>query len=142
MSCRSEVWVRLHEGGRIPEKHGEWYDLATARDVVMKPLEFKLISLGVSMRLPEGFYAMVVPRSSTCMKWGVMQANSIGIIENDYCGDNDVWMFPAVAIRDTFIPAGTRICQFRLVKQEAPVEFVEVSSLGAPDRGGFGSTGE
>lgn len=137
-----EVKVRLHEGGSMPERHGEWYDLSTAHDVMMKPLEFRLISLGVSMQLPEGYYAVMAPRSSTARKWGIIQGNSIGVIENAYCGDNDVWQFPAVAIRSTFIPAGTRICQFRLVKQEEPVEFQPVEHLYAQDRGGIGSTGD
>lgn len=93
------------------------------------------------MELPEGYYAQVVPRSSTCKNWGIIMANSVGIIENTYCGDNDVWGFPAIAIRETAIPKGTRICQFRLCKKEVMPEFVAVESLGNPDRGGWGSTG-
>lgn len=136
-----DVRVKLC-GGMMPEKHGEWYDLATAEDVIMEPLEYRLISLGVAMELPLGYYAMVAPRSSTAGKWGILQANGVGVIENDYNGDSDVWRFPAVAFRKTFIPSGTRICQFRLVKQERPVDFVVVEKLGNDDRGGFGSTGE
>ena len=135
------VKINTH-GNPIPESHGEWVDLRTAEDVALEPLEFKIISLGVSMELPEGHYAEVAPRSSTCKNWGVIMANSIGIIENDYCGDNDIWGFPAVAIRHTEIPAGTRICQFRLVKKAECVQFESVEFLGNPDRGGFGSTGK
>ena len=126
----------------MPEIHGEWIDLHTAEDAELNPLEFKIISLGISMELPEGYYAQVVPRSSTCKNFGVIMANSMGIIENSYCGDNDIWGFPAVAIRQTVIPKGTRICQFRLVKQSETVEFEQVESLGNADRGGFGSTGK
>lgn len=135
------IKINTH-GNPIPESHGEWIDLRTAEDVVLEPLEFKVISLGVSMELPDGYYAEVAPRSSTCKNFGVIMANSIGIIENTYCGDNDIWRFPAVAIRHTEIPSGTRICQFRLVKKAESVQFEPVEFLGNPDRGGFGSTGK
>lgn len=65
----------------------------------------------------------------------------MGVIENTYCGDNDVWGFPAVAIRHTEIPKGTRICQFRIVEKAPKVELKQVESLGNPNRGGWGSTG-
>lgn len=103
--------------------------------------EFKLVSLGVSMELPEGYYALVVPRSSTAKNFGVIMANSMGVIENEYCGDDDVWHFPALAFRGTIIPVGARICQFQLMKQAEPVEFESVPRLGNKNRGGFGSTG-
>ena len=136
-----KIKINTH-GNKLPETHGEWTDLATAEDVTLSAFGgVAIISLGISMELPEGYYAEMLPRSSTCKKFGVIMANSMGIIENDYNGDNDIWGFPAVAIRDTFIPKGTRICQFRLVKQSLPVEFEQVESLGNDDRGGFGSTG-
>lgn len=134
------IKINTH-GGPMPERHGEWIDLSTATPVFLKSLEYKRISLGVSMELPEGYYAEVVPRSSTCEKWGIILANSMGVIENDYSGDEDIWQFPAVAIRETYIPGGTRICQFRLVKQQEEVELEPVDSLGNKNRGGFGSTG-
>lgn len=136
-----KVRINTH-GNPMPVKHGEWIDLATAEEVQLLALEFKQISLGVSMELPEGYYAEILPRSSTCKKFGIISANSVGIIEHDYCGDNDIWGFPAVAVRPTIIPKGTRICQFRIVKQNEPVEFEPVELLGNPDRGGFGSTGD
>lgn len=136
-----KVRINTH-GGPLPEQRGEWVDLYTAQDVYLRKGDFKLISLGVSMQLPEGFYAHVVPRSSTAKKWGILQANSMGVIESDFKGDNDVWGFPALAFRSTFIPRHTRICQFRLVKQAPPVEFEQVESLGNADRGGWGSTGD
>lgn len=134
------VKINTH-GGPVPVSHGEWVDLYTAEDVSLDTLELKRISLGVSMELPEGYYAHVVPRSSACEKWGIIMGNSMGVIENRYCGDGDIWGFPAVAIRPTTIPKGTRICQFRLVKQAEPVVFEQVESLGNKDRGGWGSTG-
>ena len=121
---------------------GNWIDLRVAQDVEMKAGEFRVISLGVSMKLPEGYEAHLVPRSSTFKKWGILQVNSMGVIDNSYCGDNDVWGFPALAVRDTVIRRGDRICQFRIQRVMEPVEFVEVERLDAPDRGGFGSTGE
>lgn len=135
-----KVRINTH-GMKLPESHGEWVDLSTAEDVELEPLGFKIISLGVAMELPEGYYAQLVPRSSTCKNHGIIMANSIGIIENSFSGNNDIWGFPAVAIRHTRIPKGTRICQFRLVKREVSVEFEQVDDLGNPDRGGWGSTG-
>lgn len=135
-----KVRINTH-GNPLPESHGEWVDLHTAEDVELEPLGFKIISLGVAMELPKGYYAQVVPRSSTCKNFGVIMANSMGIIENSYNGDSDCWGFPAVAIRRTKIPKGTRICQFRLVKQDEAIEFEQVESLGNKSRGGFGSTG-
>lgn len=136
-----KVRINTH-GNELPVCHGEWIDLYTAEDVVMDPLDFKIISLGVSMELPEGYYANILPRSSTCKNHGIIMANSMAVIEHDFCGDGDVWGFPAVAIRHTEIPKGTRICQFRLMRQGESVEFEQVESLGNPDRGGWGSTGE
>ena len=135
-----KIKINTH-GGPMPERHGEWIDLSTATPVFLKPLEYKRISFGVSMELPDGYYAEVVPRSSTCEKWGVIMGNSMDVIENDYNGDDDIWQFPALAIRETYIPEGTRICQFRLVKQQEEIELEQVNSLGNKNRGGFGSTG-
>ena len=135
-----KVRINTH-GNPLPESHGEWIDLRTAEEVHLQPLEFKIISLGVSMELPKGYYAHMVPRSSTCKNFGIIQANSMGVFENDFNGDGDIWGFPAVAIRETTIPAGSRICQFRLVKCAETVEFEPVESLGNVDRGGWGSTG-
>lgn len=138
------IKIKYHNKGiekmaQIP--NGDWIDLRAAETVAMKAGEFKLISLGVSMKLPDGYEAHVVPRSSTFKKWGVLQTNSMGVIDNSYCGENDIWRFPALAMRDTFIEEGDRICQFRIVKKMEPVEFVEVEHMDDADRGGFGSTG-
>lgn len=137
---KMNIKINTH-GNPMPEVHGEWVDLFTAEDVMMTAGEARIISLGVSMQLPKGYYAQLLPRSSTCMKWGIQMGCSIGIIENSYCGDNDIWGFPAVAFRDTMIPAGTRIAQFTPVKQAETIDFQQTECLGNPDRGGFGSTG-
>ena len=121
--------------------NGDWIDLRAAEDVSLKAGEFKLINLGVSMKLPDGYEAHIVPRSSTFKTWNIIQTNHMGVIDNSYSGDNDVWMFPALAMRDTEIKENDRICQFRIVEKQPSVEFVEVEKLGGEDRGGFGSTG-
>jgi len=139
-----KIFVRYH--GDVPPlkklPQGDWIDLRAAEETKMQAGEFRLISLGVSMRLPEGYEAHIVPRSSTFKKWGVLQANSLGVIDESYCGDGDIWYFPALAMRDTVIHKGDRICQFRIVKKMPEVEMETVSFLSAPDRGGIGSTGE
>lgn len=121
---------------------GDWIDLRAAETVAMNTGDFKLISLGVSMKLPEGYEAHIVPRSSTFKTWGVIQTNSMGIIDNSYSGTNDIWRFPAYATRDTQIKVNDRLCQFRIVKKQPKVELVEVDKLDDIDRGGFGSTGK
>lgn len=121
---------------------GDWIDLRAAETVAMNTGDFKLISLGVSMKLPEGYEAHIVPRSSTFKTWGVIQTNSMGIIDNSYSGTNDIWRFPAYATRDTQIKVNDRLCQFRIVKKQPKVELIEVDKLDDIDRGGFGSTGK
>lgn len=120
---------------------GDWIDLRASEDVELKQFEYKLIPLGVAMQLPEGFEANVVPRSSTFKNFGILQTNSFGVIDESYCGDNDQWHFPAIAMRDTVIKKGDRICQFRINRKMSEVEFIEVEVLGNEDRNGFGSTG-
>ena len=120
---------------------GDWIDLRSAKTVELKAFECKAIPLGVGMILPEGYEAHIAPRSSTYKKWGIIEANSIGIIDNSYSGDNDQWHFSALAIRDTVINKGDRICQFRIMKKQPKITFVEVEHLNDVDRGGFGSTG-
>ena len=124
----------------INEK-GDWIDLRAAKDVDMTAGDYFLIPLGVSMKLPEGYEAHVVPRSSTFKKWGIIQANHMGVIDNSYSGDEDQWHFPAIALRTTHILKNDRICQFRLVKNQEPIEFIETDHLDNINRGGFGSTG-
>ena len=120
---------------------GDWIDLRAAETVAMNTGDFKLISLGVSMKLPDDYEAHVVPRSSTFKKWGVLQTNSMGVIANSYSGTNDIWRFPALAMRDTVINKNDRICQFRIMKRQPTIEFEKVDTLDSVDRGGFGSTG-
>lgn len=121
---------------------GDWIDLRAGETVRLKKGEFKLISLGISIKLPDGYEAHIVPRSSTFKNFGIIQTNHCGIIDNSYSGSNDIWMFPAYALRDTVINEDDRICQFRIMKKMPNVKFVEVDILDEVDRGGFGSTGK
>jgi dUTP pyrophosphatase len=124
-----------------PISKGDWIDLRAAQKVELKAGEFKLIPLGVAMQPPREYEAHVCPRSSTFKNFGVIQTNSMGIIDNSYCGDNDQWFYPAYALRDTVINMNDRICQFRIIKKQPPINFEEVEVLKNEDRGGFGSTG-
>lgn len=139
----SIIKVRYHTDIYPIEKtdNGDWIDLRAAEDVDMKAGDFKLISLGVSMQLPSGYEALIVPRSSTFKHWGIIQTNHCGVIDNSYCGDNDIWMFPALATRDVLIEKNSRICQFRIQKKMNNVAFETVDRLENPDRRGFGSSG-
>lgn len=119
----------------------DWIDLRAAEDVSLKAGEFKLIPLGVAMKLPEGYEAHVVPRSSTYKNFGILQTNHFGIIDETYCGDGDQWYFPALAVRDTQIHANDRICQFRIMEHQPRIRFEETERLDGENRGGFGSTG-
>ena len=120
---------------------GDLIDLRAAETVEMKKGDFKLIKLGVGMKLPEGYKANVYPRSSTYKNFGIILANSVGQIDNSYSGDNDEWRFPAIAMRDTIIHKNDRICQFEIQKIQPEIEFIEVEHLDEESRGGIGSTG-
>ena len=122
-------------------EQGDWIDLRAAETILIVKGEFKYIPLGVAMQLPEGYEALVAPRSSLYKRRGIIMTNSIGIMDESYCGDGDQWRIPAYETRDTLIPKGERICQFRIVKHQPEIKFEIVDTLGNPDRGGYGSTG-
>lgn len=121
--------------------NSDWIDLRVAEDVAMKKGEFRLIRLGVAMELPEGYEAHVVPRSSTYKNFGLIQTNHMGVIDESYKGDADEWKWPALALRDTEVHIGDRLCQFRIMKHQPQINFLEVDSLENEDRGGFGTSG-
>lgn len=120
----------------------DWIDLRAAEDVELKEGEFRLIPLGVAMQLPEGYEAHIIPRSSTYKNFGIIQSNHMGLVDESYCGPNDWWYMPAIALRDTKICKNDRICQFRIEKHQPKLVFDEVSALTGKDRGGIGSTGK
>ena len=120
---------------------GDCIDLRSSVDIDLKKGEFKLIPLGIAMKLPKGYEAHVYPRSSTFKNYKILQVNSVGIIDCSYCGDNDEWKFPAYATEDTHIGKNDRICQFRIVKNQPKIKFNIVEKLLGKDREGFGSSG-
>ena len=159
MERMEKIEIQYHGDADPIEKLsvGDWIDLRAAEDVEIPLNGFALISLGVSMKLPEGYEAHIVPRSSTFKNWGIIQTNHTGIIDNSYCGTNDIWKVPVYCLEEkcyitdphdpkavmfgTRIYKGDRICQFRIVKKQPPIEFEVVEKLSDTDRGGFGSTG-
>ncbi|MBQ5952957.1 MAG: dUTP diphosphatase [Lachnospiraceae bacterium] len=120
---------------------GDWIDLRAAEDVSMKAGEYRLIPLGIAVRLPEGYEAHIAPRSSTFKNFGLLQVNGVGVVDGSYCGDDDQWFVPMLATRDTAVRKGDRICQFRIMKNQPEICFEEVPHLSEENRGGFGSTG-
>lgn len=167
---RNTLGVFVHFVGDItifPQEKGNWIDVACAEDVVLPPSHFTFedppygnikISLGFSMKLPKGYEAHLAPRSGTFSKYGIIQTNGVGIVDNSYCGTNDIWMMPVFSLgAHTLIPKGTRIAQFRFMPtmetemftapspakfyNEPTIVFIICDELESVDRGGFGSTG-
>ena len=119
----------------------DWIDLRCAENVVLKEGESRLIRLGIAVELPEGYEAHIVPRSSTFRNFGIIQTNHMGVVDHSYCGDDDEWKYPVLAMRDTELHVNDRICQFRIMRNQPKLVFEEVEHLGGASRGGFGSTG-
>lgn len=138
-----EIKIKYFDGAQPIEKIpvGDWIDLRANEDVFMYAGDHVLIPLGVAMELPKGHEAHIVSRSSTFKKFGILQTNSMGVVDESYCGDNDQWFFSAYAPKDAAIVKGDRICQFRIVEKQPKIEFKVVKTLGNEDRGGHGSTG-
>ena len=126
---------------KIGGNKSDWIDLRAREDVTLYKGSFTLVPLGVAIQLPEGYEAIIAPRSSTYKNFLVIQTNSIGIVDESYCGDNDEWKLPVLAMHDTIIKKGERICQFRIIEHQPELEIEVVESLGNEDRGGFGSSG-
>ena len=142
-SIRLKIKYHNEELERLTYVEGksDWIDLRCAEEISFSKGDFKLVNLGVSIALPEGYEALVVPRSSTFKTWGLLQTNSCGVIDESYSGDEDVWRWPALATRDTVVHVNDRICQFRILKHQPALVFEETDVLGDKNRGGFGSTG-
>ena len=139
------IRIRYHsdqiEHLRYIEGKSDWIDLRSAENVKLKAGEFHLIDLGISVQLPAGYEMITAPRSSTFRNFGLLQSNSVGVVDESYCGDNDVLKMPVYATRDTEIHVNDRVGQFRILEHQPRIVFEEVDSLGNDDRGGFGSTG-
>ena len=111
----------------------DWIDLRAAKEMELKAGQYAMIPLGVAMKLPEGYEAHIVPRSSTYKNYGLIQTNHMGVVDESYCGDNDQWHMPVYALRDTVIHVNDRICQFRIMEHQPKIVFEEVKALSAPD---------
>lgn len=158
-----EIRYRLLTPGCAPvvNDNGNAYDLRAAEGIKLAApvadseggVKFStaLVPLGIAIELPKGCKADVKPRSSTFKKWHIMETNSIGLIDESYCGDTDQWMMPVIAFNNTKIAKGDRICQFEIRPTQTATfwqkllwlcttgyRFVEVDSLGNTARGGFG----
>ena len=120
----------------------DWIDLRASRDCWFEKGQWGLIPLGISMKLPDGYEAHIAPRSSTFKHWGLLQVNSVGVIDESYCGDSDEWCMRVYATKDVHINEGDRVCLFRIMEHQPKIVFSEVKSLGEESRGGFGSTGK
>ena len=146
-NCNNEtktILIKYFTDGIKPlnkKEIGDWIDLRAAEDVELKKGEFRLIPLGVGMKLPYGYEANIVPRSSTYKNFKIIQTNSFAVIDNSYSGNDDQWMFPALAIEDTVIHKNDRICQFRINKIQNNIKFKTVDKLDERNRGGIGSSG-
>ncbi len=141
MNIKIKYFTDKIEKLRYIDGKSDWIDLRCADEISLKKGEWKLIPLGVAMQLPEGYEAHIVPRSSTFKNFGIIQTNHCGVVDSSYCGDNDQWFMPVLAVRDTEIHVNDRICQFRIMENQPRIEFEEAEHLGASDRGGFGTTG-
>ncbi len=143
---KKTIRIRYHskeiEKLRYIDGKSDWIDLRSAENVSLKAGEHRLINLGISVQLPEGYEMITAPRSSTFRNYGLLQSNSIGVVDESYCGDNDILHMPVYATRDTEIHVNDRIGQFRIIEHQPVIEFEEVETLGNEDRGGFGSTGQ
>lgn len=145
MDDNISIEVKYHNPDLIPInfiENGDWIDLRAAKEYKLFKGDFVLIDLGISVKLPEGYEAHIAPRSSTFKKWGIIQTNGIGIIDNSYCGEDDIWMMPVFAIKGSDIHVNDRVCQFRIVKKMPNnIKINTVEHLSSENRGGFGSTG-
>jgi dUTP pyrophosphatase len=151
-----KIKIKLHNNLGFPQRHGEWIDLILKDDITLQKGQYSLLDLGVSMKLPEGFEAYILPRSSTFKNYKLLQTNSMGVVDNAYSGNEDIYKFPVLCMtKEVTIPAGTRICQFRITLSQGAtvmqklkwlfsdgVELEVVSSLDSVSRGGFGSSGK
>lgn len=151
------IRIKYFEGAKKLEKisKGDWIDLYANKDVFIPEGTRAMIPLGVAMELPEGYEAHLAPRSSTFKTWGIIQTNSVGVIDHSYMGDNDQWHMPIYClmgkdemrevtgrmVKGTYIHKGDKIAQFRIIEIQPEIEFEEVEHLGHEDRCGFGSTG-
>ena len=146
MQVEAKLKIKYHvkelEKLRYIDGKSDWIDLRVAENVSMKQGEYGLISMGISVEIPKGYEMLIVPRSSAYKNFGILQTNAMGVVDESFCGDNDIIHMPILAMRDTEIHINDRIGQFRLMPHQPEVHFIEVDHLDNEDRGGFGTTGK
>ncbi|EEJ50259.1 dUTP diphosphatase [Oribacterium sinus F0268] len=146
MQVEAKLKIKYHvkelEKLRYIDGKSDWIDLRVAENVSMKQGEYRLISMGISVEIPKGYEMLIVPRSSAYKNFGILQTNAMGVVDESFCGDNDIIHMPILAMRDTEIHINDRIGQFRLMPHQPEVHFIEVDHLDNEDRGGFGTTGK
>ena len=146
MQVEAKLKIKYHvkelEKLRYIDGKSDWIDLRGAENVSMKQGEYRLISMGISVEIPKGYEMLIVPRSSAYKNFGILQTNAMGVVDESFCGDNDIIHMPILAMRDTEIHINDRIGQFRLMPHQPEVHFIEVDHLDNEDRGGFGTTGK
>lgn len=139
-----EMQIRLLPDGIMPtSKNGDWIDCYTRFDCKLNWMELGVLRLGFTAKLPSGYEAIVAPRSSLTKNFGVICSNSFGIIDENYCGDTDEWLFPVLCVNEwgTIIPKGSRVCQFRIITHQPKINYKIVDKMEGESRGGYGSTG-
>ena len=146
MQVEAKLKIKYHvkelEKLRYIDGKSDWIDLRVAENVSMKQGEYRLISMGISVEIPKGYEMLIVPRSSAYKNFGILQTKAMGVVDESFCGDNDIIHMPILAMRDTEIHINDRIGQFRLMPHQPEVHFIEVDHLDNEDRGGFGTTGK
>ena len=144
-STHTTIKLRVRDNSVNPINRiviGDWIDLESNTKVSYKAGDTVVIDFGVAMELPKGYEAHLLPRSSTFQNTGLLLTNSMGVIDNSFCGDNDFWGAKFYATKKGSVEKGQRLCHFRIMKNQPELHFKEVMSLGNADRGGYGSTGK
>jgi len=136
----------LYRAAGFQDNLSSGFDVVNTEPISLMPRQLQIVPLGIVVRPPENFHCLVLPRSSTFKRWRIILANSLGLIDQNYCGIHDEWRFPALYLpdigedgEDLFVPEGTRIGQFII----QPVYRFETYPYAPPQesRGGLGSTG-
>lgn len=146
------IRVKYFDGATKLKKitKGNWIDVYANKDMFIEEGTRAMIPLGFALELPNGWEGHLAPRSSTFKTWGIIQTNSVGVVDDTYIGDNDQWHMPVYCLQGkdsvdgqlgTIIKKGDKIGQFRIMEVMPQIEFEEVDSFGNADRGGFGTTG-
>ena len=143
-----KIRIKYFEGATKLKKisKGNWIDVYASKDIFVPLNERAMVPLGFALELPQGWEGHLAPRSSTFKTWGIIQTNSVGVVDDTYIGDNDQWHMPVYCLQakhdnGTWIRTGDKIGQFRIMEVMPEIEFEEVESFGNQDRGGFGTTG-